>query len=433
MMIKNRFSANGGKGISGDLIMPGDKSISHRAVMSGSLANGITRVSNCLMGDDVMATIKAFQKMGVDFQFESLNTFKITGLGGKVKQQDMALDFGNSGTSIRLMAGILSGLNIRAKLDGDASLRSRPMERIAAPLRMMGADLNLREKDFPPIGICVSGGLHSIDYTLPVASAQVKSAILFAGLFADGITVVREKTPTRDHTERMLERFGAEIFRDDGRIGVRGKGVLRAVDLEIPGDISSAAFFIVGAVISAVGGVRINGVGLNPTRDGVIKILRQMGARIEIENERLIGNEPVADILAYPSSLKGIVIDPALISSAIDEFPVIFVAAACAHGKTILRGAGELRYKESDRLRVMATGLTAVGITVHLFEDGLDIEGGEISGGEINANGDHRVGMAFAMASLRAETTIIINDAAQISTSFPDFFKVSEIAGLSLA
>ena len=319
------------------------------------------------------------------------------------------------------MTGILAGLNLSARLDGDESLRRRPMERIATPLRKMGAIINLREEDFPPIDIISSKRLEAIEYTLPVASAQVKSAVIFASLFANGTSVVRELTRTRDHTERMLAQFGVDLRVEDKEIKIQGCRELRPVDLEIPGDFSSAAFFIVAAIIARSGGVKIKGVGLNPTRDGAITILKEMGAKIHIENKRVLGNEPVADILAFPSMLNGIVINEKLVASAIDEFPILFVAAACARGETQLTGAEELRHKESNRLVTMATNLRRLGISVELFKDGLTISGGDFKSGEIDAAGDHRVAMAFAVASLRAEGVITIDNAAEIDTSFPNF------------
>lgn len=432
-MLRKKIFALGGDGITGEAVMPGDKSISHRAIMCGSLAKGVSRVANCLMGDDVKATIKAFKTMGVSFEFDSQSSFLIKGRGHHLEHPRSSINLQNSGTSIRLITGILAGLNLSARLDGDESLRRRPMQRIANPLRKMGATINLRNENFPPIDIINSNRLQAIEYTLPVASAQVKSSIIFASLFAEGTSVVREITKTRDHTERMLVQFGVDLHVEDKEIKIRGGRELRPVELEIPGDFSSAAFFLVAAIISKSGGVKIKGVGLNPTRDGAITILREMGARIHIENERVLGNEPVADILAFPSGLNGIVIDKKLVASAIDEFPVLFIAAACARGDTELRGAEELRHKESNRLVTMARNLRRLGISVELFEDGLTISGGDLKPGEIDAEGDHRVAMAFAIASLRTEGVITIDNAAEISTSFPNFFDVAETLGLRLS
>ena len=431
-MLKKKFFAKGGDVISGEVVMPGDKSISHRAVMCGALAKGVSRVANCLMGDDVKATIKAFKSMGVEFEFDSQFSFLIKGRGCHLENPRRTINLQNSGTSIRLMTGILAGLNLSARLDGDESLRRRPMERIATPLRKMGAIINLREEDFPPIDIISSKRLEAIEYTLPVASAQVKSAVIFASLFANGTSVVRELTRTRDHTERMLAQFGVDLRVEDKEIKIQGGRELRPVDLEIPGDFSSAAFFIVAAIIARSGGVKIKGVGLNPTRDGAITILREMGAKIHIENKRVLGNEPVADILAFPSMLNGIIINEKLVASAIDEFPILFVAAACARGETQLTGAEELRHKESNRLVTMATNLRRLGISVELFKDGLTISGGDFKSGAVDAEGDHRVAMAFAVASLRAEGVITIDNAAEIDTSFPNFFDVAETLGLRL-
>ena len=431
-MLKKKFFAKGGDVISGEVVMPGDKSISHRAVMCGALAKGVSRVANCLMGDDVKATIQAFKSMGVEFEFDSQFSFLIKGRGCHLEHPRRTINLQNSGTSIRLITGILAGLNLSARLDGDESLRRRPMERIATPLRKMGAIINLREEDFPPIDIISSKRLEAIEYTLPVASAQVKSAVIFASLFANGTSVLREPTRTRDHTERMLAQFGVDLRVEDKEIKIQGCRELHPVDLEIPGDLSSAAFFIVAAIIARSGGVKIKGVGLNPTRDGAITILKEMGAKIHIENKRVLGNEPVADILAFPSMLNGIVINEKLVASAIDEFPILFVAAACARGETQLTGAEELRHKESNRLVSMATNLRRLGISVELFKDGLTISGGDFKSGEIDAEGDHRVAMAFAVASLRAEGVITIDNAAEIDTSFPNFFDVAETLGLRL-
>ena len=432
-MLKKKFFAKGGDVITGEVVMPGDKSISHRAVMCGALAKGVSRVANCLMGDDVKATIQAFKSMGVEFEFDSQFSFLVKGRGCHLEHPRRTINLQNSGTSIRLLTGILAGLNLSARLDGDESLRRRPMKRIATPLRKMGAIVNLRKEDFPPIDIISSKRLEAIEYTLPVASAQVKSAVIFASLFANGTSVIRELTRTRDHTERMLAQFGVDLRVEGKEIKIQGCRELRPVDLEIPGDLSSAAFFIVAAIIAQSGGVKIKGVGLNPTRDGAITILKEMGAKIHIENKRLLGNEPVADILAFPSVLNGIVIDEKLVASAIDEFPILFVAAACARGETQLTGAEELRHKESNRLVTMATNLRRLGISVELFKDGLTISGGDFKSGEIDAEGDHRVAMAFAVASLRAEGVITIDNGAEINTSFPNFFDVAETLGLRLS
>ena len=380
------------------------------------------------MGDDVKA-IQAFKSMGVEFEFDSQSSFLIKGRGCHLEHPRRTINLQNSGTSIRLITGILAGLNLSARLDGDESLRRRPMERIATPLRKMGAIISLREEDFPPIDIISSKRLEAIEYTLPVASAQVMSAVIFASLFANGTSVVRELTRTRDHTERMLAQFGVDLRVEDKEIKIQGCRELQPVDLEIPGDLSSAAIFIVAAIIAQSGGVKIKGVGLNPTRDGAITILKEMGAKIHIENKRVLGNEPVADIVAFPSMLNGIVINEKLVASAIDEFPILFLQRLVLV-ETQLTGAEELRHKESNRLVTMATNLRRLGISVELFKDGLTISGGDFKSGEIDAEGDHRVAMAFAVASLRAEGVITI-DTAEIDTSFPNFFDVAK-TGLRL-
>ena len=416
----------------GNLVVPGDKSISHRAIMCGALADGVTEVTNCLMSDDVKATIDAFRDMGVRFDFLGTDTVVVYGSGKRLVRSGYPLNLGNSGTAMRLMAGILSGAKVNAVLHGDHSLMSRPMERIATPLRMMGAHISLRDGNFPPVSISEIANLKAITYSLPVASAQVKSAILFAALFAEGVTVVKENVATRDHTERMFELFGVDIKRSKGVIAVKGQSFLKATNIDVPSDLSSAAFFIIGTLISEGGELILSNVGLNPTRTGVIEILNQMGARIEILDRKILGNEPVGDLKVSSSALRGIHIDPSLVASAIDEFPAVFIAAACAEGKTTLRGAGELRHKETDRLTVMADGLNSLGINVRVFDDGIEITGGVIKGGNVDASGDHRVAMAFAMAALKSTGEISVDNASQISTSFPDFFEKAEKMGLRI-
>lgn len=420
--------------LSGRLQVPGDKSISHRAVMFGALADGRTHVHDCLLGEDVLATIGAFRAMGAAIVQDNAGGLVIDGVGiDGLAVPAAVLDCGNSGTSMRLLTGILAGAGVAATLTGDASLRGRPMRRVAEPLNRMGARIETAEGGTPPVRIVPGARLRAIDYDLPVASAQVKSAILLAGLFADGVTRVREPAPTRDHSERMLRAFGATVETGPQGIAIAGGQRLTATDIPVPADISSAAFFIVGAAIAAGSDIELTAVGINPTRTGILDIMRAMGADIAVERVRELGGEPVADLRVRGSALRGIVIPPAAVPLAIDEFPAIFVAAACASGRTVLHGAAELRHKESDRIAVMAEGLAALGIAVETFDDGIAIEGGQLSGGRVEAHGDHRIAMAFAMAALRASGPITIAGADAIATSFPGFAALAVAAGLRIA
>ncbi len=419
---------------SGIAEVPGDKSISHRAVMFSSLAEGVCEVAGFLPSTDCEATLAAFQNMGVQIDRIDDTHVRIHGVGlkGLCAPRDV-LDMGNSGTAMRLMAGILSGQNFSSTLVGDSSLSSRPMQRIRAPLTMMGAKIDCDENQTPPLVIQPVDSLTAIQYSLPIPSAQVKSCVLLAGLYAQGKTCVEEETVTRDHTERMLQTFSYPLDINLQSICVAGGGKLVANNIQIPGDISSAAFLIVGALISKGALLTINNVGVNPTRDGVIQILRLMGADIQITNQRKMGMEPVADLLVRSSDLKGIEIPHSLIANSIDEFPIIFIAAACAQGQTKLTGAEELRVKESDRIALMAKGLQQLGISVNEKHDGIDIIGGQIQGGEIHSGGDHRIAMAFAMASMRAKSPIVIRDTENVATSFPNFVATVSELGLKIA
>ena len=430
----NRLIVHAGGRLTGEVVLPGDKSLSHRAVMLGALADGPCRVRSCLLGEDVRATIGALEAMGVEIEIGKDQGLTVHGVGiDGLKAPRAALDLGNSGTSMRLLSGIVAGAGIAATLTGDGSLSSRPMKRIADPLNRMGARIETSVDGTPPLRIAAVGSLNAIDYALPMASAQVKSAVLLAGLYASGTTRVSEPAPTRDHTERMLEAFGIKLSRDGSWIGIRGGQRLAAVDIAIPADISSAAFFIVGAAIAEGSRLVLPGVGVNPTRTGVVDILREMGADIMVDSQRSYGAEPVADISIKSTVLDGIRIPPESVSLAIDEFPAIFVAAACARGQTVLRGAEELRHKESDRILIMAEGLRQLGVAVETFDDGITIKGGELTGGEVDAHGDHRVAMAFAMAALRASGPVSIHNAAAIATSFPAFAETARNAGLRAA
>jgi 3-phosphoshikimate 1-carboxyvinyltransferase len=341
------------------------------------------------------------------------------------------LDMGNAGTAMRLYMGLLAGQRFSSKLIGDASLSRRPMERVAAPLRTMGARIDTTDGR-PPVTVHGGASLRGIRYELPVASAQVKSALLLAGLYAEGETLIIEPAPTRDHTERMLRGFGVDVIQQGSSVRLTGPCQLTACDVVVPGDFSSAAFFLVAGCLAARGVLRLEGVGMNPTRTGLIEILRSMGARIEVANPRLSGGEPIADLDVHPSALHGVSVPRELVPLAIDEFPVLFVAAACAAGDTLVTGAEELRVKETDRIAVMAAGLRALGATVETLADGMRISGGALSGGTIDCGGDHRIAMAFAVASLRATGPIRILDTANVATSFPGFVTLARRAGLAL-
>ena len=422
----------GGK-LAGRIRVAGDKSISHRSIMLGALAEGVTEIEGFLEGEDALATLQAFRDMGVVIEGPSAGRVRVHGVGlHGLKAPARALYMGNSGTSMRLLMGLLSAQQFDTELTGDASLTRRPMERVAKPLRDMGANIQTSDKGTPPVHIRGGQPLKGFHYDMPVASAQVKSAILLAGLYADGKTSVTEPAPTRDHTERMLAGFGYTVERDGATSSVSGGGKLTACKLEVPADISSSAFFLVGASIAEGSDLLLPHVGMNPTRTGVIDILRLMGADISVENPRDAGGEPVADLRVRSAKLKGIVIPENLVPLAIDEFPAIFVAAACAEGETILHGAEELRVKESDRIQVMADGLNTLGIETEVYDDGIRIVGGQLGGGEIQSHHDHRIAMSFAMAALRASAPITIHGTDTVATSFPGFAELARGAGLTL-
>ncbi len=417
----------------GDVNVPGDKSVSHRAIMLAAVASGTSRIAGLLYSEDVLATMRAFRQMGVELDelTDGLLTVKGVGSGG-LKAPRTDIDLGNSGTALRLLTGLLAGQNVEATLTGDESLRKRPMQRIVEPLLQMGAQVTVGRSGVPPVHIRKSRRLQGIHYRMPVASAQVKSAILLAGMYAHGETCVDEPLVTRDHTEHMMATFGYPYRHEGFRICLAGGGRLQGTTIDVPGDLSSAAFFIVGATICRGSRVSIQGVGINPTRSGVLTILEQMGARIEIGNRRHAGNEPVADIVVRYAPLKGIEISPELVSLAIDEFPIIAIAAACADGHTVVRGAEELRHKESDRIFAMVGGLEAIGIEVEERDDGMVISGGLVKGGRVNSYGDHRIAMAFCMAALRSAQPIVVQDCDNIATSFPDFLACAQNAGLDV-
>ncbi len=425
------FLANPGGKLSGRIRVPGDKSISHRSIMLGSLAEGTTEVEGFLEGEDALATLQAFRDMGVVIEGPHHGRVTIHGVGLHGLQAPPGpIYLGNSGTSMRLLAGLLAGQSFDTTLTGDASLSKRPMNRVAKPLREMGAVIETGPEGRPPLTIRGGQRLSGMHYEMPMASAQVKSCLLLAGLYATGQTSVTEPAPTRDHTERMLRGFGYPVAVDGSTASVESGHKLTASHIEVPADISSAAFFLVAASIAEDSELLLEHVGINPTRTGVIDILKLMGGDISLENQRVVGGEPVADIRVRSAKLHGIDIPEHLVPLAIDEFPVLFVAAACAEGRTVLRGAEELRVKESDRIQVMADGLLALGVKVEPTPDGIIIDGGSMGGGEVWSHGDHRIAMAFSVASLRATAPIRIHDCANVATSFPNFLALAAQVGI---
>lgn len=428
------YLANPGGSLSGRIRVPGDKSISHRSIMLGSLAEGVTQVEGFLEGEDALATLQAFRDMGVVIEGPHHGKVTIHGVGlNGLKPPPGPLYLGNSGTSMRLLSGLLAAQPFDTVLTGDASLSKRPMNRVAKPLREMGAVIETGAEGRPPLTIRGGQRLTGMSYEMPMASAQVKSCLLLAGLYAAGETRVTEPAPTRDHTERMLRGFGYPVAVDGNVASVESGHKLTATHIEVPADISSAAFFLVAASIAEGSELVLEHVGINPTRTGVIDILKLMGADLTLENQREVGGEPVADIRVRAAKLKGIDIPEDLVPLAIDEFPVLFVAAACAEGRTVLRGAEELRVKESDRIQVMADGLIALGVKAEPTPDGIIIEGGPIGGGEVWSHGDHRIAMSFSVASLRATAPIRIHDCANVATSFPNFLGLAASAGIRVA
>lgn len=413
-------------GLHGEITVPGDKSISHRSIMFGSLAAGTTTVHGFLQGEDNRATLNAFRSMGVKIEELPGGELRIEGRGlhGLAEPADI-IDCGNSGTTIRLLTGLLSGQAFFSVLTGDQYLRKRPMKRVVAPLTTMGARIWGRgEGNLAPLAI-KGGGIRAADYDSPIASAQVKSALLLAGLYADGVTTVREPHLSRDHSERMLAYFGAEVRPFPGGVSVSGKPSLEGREVFVPGDISSAAFFMVAALVTPGTELLIRNVGVNPTRSGVIDILQEMGGALALTNQRELSGEPVADILVKSSHLKGIEIGGAVVPRAIDEFPVISVAAAFAEGATTIRDARELRVKETDRIAAMTSELNRLGAQVEPREDGMEIVGVEkLHGGLVASHGDHRIAMSMAVAALRADAPVTIEDTGCTATSFPRFWEL---------
>ncbi|WP_431023482.1 bifunctional prephenate dehydrogenase/3-phosphoshikimate 1-carboxyvinyltransferase [Halomonas sp. H5] len=433
---KMRYRVAPGGQVTGRIRVPGDKSISHRSIMLGALAEGVTEVKGFLEGEDSLATLQAFREMGVAIEGPHQGRVTIHGVGMHgLKAPAGPLYVGNSGTAMRLFAGLLAGQAFDSELTGDASLTKRPMGRVADPLRLMGAEIDTAEGGRPPLRIHGGKALQGISYDMPMASAQVKSCLLLAGLYAEGETRVREPAPTRDHTERMLSGFGYAVERDGDTCWLRGGGKLGAAPIDVPSDISSATFFLVAAVITPGSDLVLEHVGINPTRIGVINILTLMGADLELSNQREVGGEPVADIRVRYAPLKGIDIPVEQVPLAIDEFPALFIAAANAEGTTRLRGAEELRVKESDRIQAMADGLAVLGVEHTVVADGIDIVGGKpqganYGGGRIDSLGDHRIAMAFTVAGLRAGAPIEIDDCANVATSFPGFVELARRVGL---
>jgi 3-phosphoshikimate 1-carboxyvinyltransferase len=427
-----RYLVQPSQRLSGEITVPGDKSISHRALMLGAIAEGETRIGGFLEGEDCLATMRAVRQLGATVDGPESGRVCVSGVGlNGFRSPGTSLDMGNAGTAMRLFMGLLSAQSFDSELVGDSSLMRRPMERVAKPLREMGAQIETREGS-PPVTIRGGAVLRGIHYAMPVASAQVKSAVLLAGLRARGETTVREPAVTRDHTERMLRAFGCTVASRDGIATVQPPPRLRAAEIVVPGDFSSAAFWIVAACIGATDPVCIRGVGVNPTRTGLLEMLALMGADVRLFNHRNYGAEPVADVEIRPARLRGAAIPQRLVPLAIDELPALFIAAACAEGATVVTGAEELRVKETDRIAVMARGLAAVGIRHEVLPDGLRIRGGRMTGGAIDSAGDHRVAMAFAVASLRASGSLEIGDTTNVATSYPGFAETARRLGLGL-
>ncbi|NJM31785.1 MAG: 3-phosphoshikimate 1-carboxyvinyltransferase [Limnobacter sp.] len=431
------FLAGASSALQGRARVPGDKSISHRAIMLGAIAHGTTHITGFLEGEDSLCTMHAFRAMGVAIEGPEQGRVTVYGVGLKgLKKPHHALDCGNSGTAMRLLAGLLAGQDFASTLVGDSSLSKRPMKRVIDPIGQMGAKITASTGGRPPLHIPGNTALHALHYQLPMASAQVKSSVLLAGLYANGQTVVTEPAVTRDHTERMLRAFGVQVVSEGRTVRLLGGQSLHACNINVPSDISSAAFFMVAASIAGQADITLEHVGMNPTRTGVIDILRLMGAKIDVFNAREVGGEPVADLRVRNAPLKGIVIPEELVPLAIDEFPVLLVAAANAQGQTVLTGAEELRVKESDRIALMAQGLQACGVQAKPTPDGMVIEGLGHEPGlryeatHIDCQGDHRIAMAFVVAALRARGVMRIQGAQTVATSFPGF--VEQAAGLGM-
>jgi 3-phosphoshikimate 1-carboxyvinyltransferase len=433
-----KFEAQPARNVSGTAVVPGDKSISHRALMLSGIAQGTSVVTGFLASEDCLASLAAMRALGVPIEQPGATHLVVQGVGLRgLRAAGRALDLGNAGTAMRLFTGLLSAQGFDSRLVGDASLMKRPMERVAAPLREMGADVRTHGGT-PPVDIGGGHRLHGIEYRMPVASAQVKSAILLAALYADTATTVIAPAINRDHSERMLESCGVSLDVDGLRTTLHPPKELANLEITVPGDFSSAAFFIVAGLLGATAaGLLIRNVGVNPTRTGLLDMLRAMGGNIEILNARTSGAEPVADLLVRASALRGVQVPADLVPLAIDELPVLFIAAACATGETVVTGAEELRVKESDRIAAMSAGLGRLGVAHSVLPDGMRIEGrGDgpaFSGGEVDSFGDHRIAMSFAIASLRAAKPISIRDVANVATSFPGFVGLARSVGLEVS
>lgn len=440
-MSQNLISKPVSKALSGAIRVPGDKSISHRSVMFSSLAKGTSHITGLLEGEDVLATIAAFRAMGVEIEGPDNGCLVVHGVGMHgLKEPNESLDMGNSGTAMRLLTGILVAQKFETSLIGDASLSKRPMLRITKPLSLMEANCDTQADGTPPINIKPGHQLKAIHYELPIASAQVKSAVLLAGLYAEGKTSVTEPAPTRDHTENMLQAYGYECQTDGSTMSVIGGGEMQAANIDVPADISSAAFFIVAASIIPESDITLEHVCINPTRTGILDLMAALGANIELMNERRIGGEQIADIRVRYTQLKGAAIDPAIVPLAIDEFPIFFIAAACAKGVTTITGAEELRHKESDRITAMVDGMRAMGVNIEELADGAKITGKGVMGAtsvfqqaELDCFHDHRIAMSFAIAGMLADGGLTVRDAATVATSFPNFCELGNQVGMQFS
>ncbi len=425
--------ASPARALRGDVAIPGDKSISHRAIMLASLAEGVSRIRGFLEGADTRATARIFRQMGVRIGTPSPGERVVCGSGlHGLRAPDRVLDCGNSGTAMRLLCGVLSGQGFDSTLVGDASLSKRPMRRITEPLARLGGRIETGDAGTPPLHVHGGSALRGIEYASPIASAQVKSAVLLAGLYADGETTVTEPRPTRDYTERMLRAFGWPAEFTPGEARLTGGHTLHATSVDVPADFSSAAFFIVAATLVPGSELVLPGVGVNARRTGLLHVLRAMGADIREENRRDAGGEPVADLVVHHAPLRGTVVPVEHVVDMIDEFPILFIAAACAEGATTLRGAAELRVKESDRIAVMAQGLRTLGARVEETPDGAVIEGGGFRSGEVDSVGDHRCAMAFTIAGAVAGGAVTVRDCGNVATSFPGFVELANGCGLDV-
>jgi 3-phosphoshikimate 1-carboxyvinyltransferase len=427
------WKASKGQPLKGTIRVPGDKSISHRAIMLGALAEGVTRISGFLEGEDTIATAKIFQQLGVKIETPSPSERVVHGVGlHGLKASTEALDCGNAGTAMRLLSGVMAGQAFASRLMGDASLTKRPMRRVMKPLRAMGARIDATNDEFPPLNIHAMTGLNGIEYSTEVASAQIKSAILLAGLYAQGDTIVHEPHPTRDYTERMLQAFAWPIEYSPGYAKLSGGHRLQAANIVVPSDFSSAAFFLVAASVIPGSDLLMMGVGMNPRRTGLLQALKLMGAHIEVVNQTEHAGEHVADIRVRSAHLIGIDVPEAIVPDMIDEFPALFVAAALACGQTKISGAAELRVKESDRIAVMSRALRNLGADIHEMPDGAVIQGGQLHGGATESHGDHRIAMSLAIAAQMASAEVDIAECENVATSFPGFVALSQSIGFHL-